>query len=141
MARWIGIFPLHGTGRFVVIPDVAQQLSLQVRDGSEHPSCDDVGYALALRNPRAYPGVLEHPLAYWQKLAEKAGISSRDPGAVPELTVRLTPREPEVVCLVAEGIMNQEIALKLNLSEHNVRNYVLRIFLVPLPPEATRSTN
>ena len=33
-------------------------------------------YALALRNPREYPGVLEDPIAYWQKLTEKAGISS-----------------------------------------------------------------
>ena len=33
-------------------------------------------YALALRNPREYPGVLEDPLAYWQKLTEKAGIPS-----------------------------------------------------------------
>jgi two-component system nitrate/nitrite response regulator NarL len=40
----------------------------------------------------------------------------------------LTPREREVVSLVAEGMRNQEIALKLNLSEHTVRNYLLRIF-------------
>jgi AcrR family transcriptional regulator len=33
-------------------------------------------YALALRNPRDYPGVLEAPLAYWQKLTEKAGLRS-----------------------------------------------------------------
>jgi len=33
-------------------------------------------YALALRNPRDYPGVLEAPLAYWQELARKAGLSS-----------------------------------------------------------------
>jgi AcrR family transcriptional regulator len=38
-------------------------------------------YALALRNPQAYPGVLEDPLAYWQKLMEKAGIPS-SPDAV-----------------------------------------------------------
>jgi len=33
-------------------------------------------YALALRNPREYPGVLEDPITYWRKLTEKAGISS-----------------------------------------------------------------
>jgi AcrR family transcriptional regulator len=38
-------------------------------------------YAPALRNPQAYPGVLEDPLAYWQKLMEKAGIPS-SPDAV-----------------------------------------------------------
>ena len=31
-------------------------------------------YALALRNPREYPGVLEEPLAYWLKLTEKADV-------------------------------------------------------------------
>jgi two-component system, NarL family, nitrate/nitrite response regulator NarL len=41
---------------------------------------------------------------------------------------RLTARERDVVRLVAEGMRNQEIALKLNLSEHTVRNYLLRIF-------------
>ena len=34
-------------------------------------------YALALRSPRDYPGVLEDPLAYWQKLIKKAGIPAR----------------------------------------------------------------
>ena len=41
---------------------------------------------------------------------------------------RLTPRERDVVRLVADGMRNQEIANKLNLSEHTVRNYMLRIF-------------
>jgi two-component system nitrate/nitrite response regulator NarL len=40
----------------------------------------------------------------------------------------LTPRERDVVRLAAEGMRNQEIALKLNLTEHTVRNYMLRIF-------------
>lgn len=34
-------------------------------------------YALALRNPREYPGVLEDPLCYWQKLTGRTGISER----------------------------------------------------------------
>jgi DNA-binding NarL/FixJ family response regulator len=40
----------------------------------------------------------------------------------------LTPRERDVVRLVAEGMRNREIAPKLNLTEHTVRNYLLRIF-------------
>ncbi len=32
-------------------------------------------YALALRNPKEYPGVLEDPLSYWQKLTRRGGIS------------------------------------------------------------------
>jgi AcrR family transcriptional regulator len=33
-------------------------------------------YALALRNPRDYPGVLEEPLAFWPKLVQAMGIPS-----------------------------------------------------------------
>jgi DNA-binding NarL/FixJ family response regulator len=40
----------------------------------------------------------------------------------------LTLREQEVVRLAAEGMRNQEIARKLNLREHTVSNYLLRIF-------------
>jgi DNA-binding NarL/FixJ family response regulator len=40
----------------------------------------------------------------------------------------LTPREKDVVRLAAEGMRNQEIAMKLNVSEHTVRNYMFRIF-------------
>jgi hypothetical protein len=32
----MGLFPFHGTGRFVVLPYVAQELSLQIREGSEY---------------------------------------------------------------------------------------------------------
>ena len=34
-------------------------------------------YTLALRHPGDYPGVLEDPLAYWQKLTEQAGVDSK----------------------------------------------------------------
>ena len=37
-------------------------------------------YALALRDPQGYPGVLTDPLDYWQKLAGMAG-ESREAGA------------------------------------------------------------
>jgi DNA-binding NarL/FixJ family response regulator len=40
----------------------------------------------------------------------------------------LTRREEEVVRLVADGLKNREIALKLQVKEHSVRNYVYRIF-------------
>jgi AcrR family transcriptional regulator len=33
-------------------------------------------YALALRNPRDYPGVLEEPLAFWPKLVRAMGIQA-----------------------------------------------------------------
>jgi two-component system nitrate/nitrite response regulator NarL len=40
----------------------------------------------------------------------------------------LTHREQEIVSLVAEGMRNEEVSQKLNLTEHTVRNYLCRIF-------------
>jgi len=40
----------------------------------------------------------------------------------------LTPREEQVVALVAEGLSNRQIAGELNLSEHTIKKYLFRIF-------------
>jgi DNA-binding NarL/FixJ family response regulator len=40
----------------------------------------------------------------------------------------LTHREEEVVRLVADGLKNREIAQRLKVKEHSIRNYVYRIF-------------
>jgi len=40
----------------------------------------------------------------------------------------LTARESEVTHLVTEGLTNREIAAKLGLSEHTIKNYIFRIF-------------
>jgi DNA-binding NarL/FixJ family response regulator len=40
----------------------------------------------------------------------------------------LTPREEQVVALVAEGMANREIARELNLSEHTIKTYLYRVF-------------
>jgi len=40
----------------------------------------------------------------------------------------LTPREEQVVALVADGLSNREVAGELGLSEHTIKKYLLRIF-------------
>jgi DNA-binding NarL/FixJ family response regulator len=40
----------------------------------------------------------------------------------------ITPREEQVVALVAEGLSNRDIARELGLSEHTVKKYLFRIF-------------
>ena len=43
-------------------------------------------------------------------------------------TTLLSQREQEVVRCVAEGLSNREIAGRLNLSQHTIKNYLFRIF-------------
>ncbi len=45
-----------------------------------------------------------------------------------EGTPLLTRREEDVVRLVADGMKNREIAERLKVSEHSIRNYLYRIF-------------
>jgi DNA-binding NarL/FixJ family response regulator len=40
----------------------------------------------------------------------------------------LTRREEDVVRLLADGLKNREIAQKLEVTEHSIRNYLYRIF-------------
>ena len=40
----------------------------------------------------------------------------------------LTPREEQVVALVADGMTNRGVAVELGLSEHTIKKYLLRIF-------------
>jgi DNA-binding NarL/FixJ family response regulator len=40
----------------------------------------------------------------------------------------LTPREEQVVALVADGLSNRGVAEELGLSEHTIKKYLLRIF-------------
>jgi DNA-binding NarL/FixJ family response regulator len=40
----------------------------------------------------------------------------------------LTPREEQVVALVADGLANRQVAGELGLSEHTIKKYLLRIF-------------
>lgn len=44
------------------------------------------------------------------------------------IKIELTPREQSVLDLVAEGLMNKEIARRLDTSVRNVEKYVSRLF-------------
>ena len=54
------------------------------------------------------------------------GVASFTPEP-PPIKVQLTPREKEVLDLVSEGLMNKEIARKLETSIRNVEKYVTRL--------------
>ena len=40
----------------------------------------------------------------------------------------LTKRESDVASLLAEGLSNKEVSMKLSLTEHTVSNYLFRIY-------------
>lgn len=41
---------------------------------------------------------------------------------------RLTQRERDIVRHLVDGLTNQQIADRLNLSEHTIRNYLIRVY-------------
>ncbi|MGB3202054.1 MAG: response regulator transcription factor [Nodosilinea sp.] len=57
-------------------------------------------------------------------LSQKGGIAK----VASDIRIDLTPREQSVLDLVAEGLMNKEIASRLDTSVRNVEKYVSRLF-------------
>lgn len=59
-------------------------------------------YALALRQPDAYPGVLQEPLAYWRSLLGRAGVTL-ERGAESTATLLLAATRGLLLDLAATG--------------------------------------
>jgi two-component system, NarL family, response regulator YdfI len=62
--------------------------------------------------------------------AAAAGLLTFDVSMIPrpdpgdELTAELTPREIQVLQLLAEGLVNRDIAERLNISEHTIKFHI-----------------
>jgi HD-GYP domain-containing protein (c-di-GMP phosphodiesterase class II) len=81
------------------------------------------GSAARRLRQRAHAGELES--AAVEAVLHAAGQTTKRPNARPH---GLTPREIEVLCLVARGASNREIAASLVISEKTARNHVERTY-------------
>lgn len=79
-----------------------------------------------------YKGYAQFGPGIWQKMI--AQVSNKSPSiaavesdTLPPGLLELTPRERDVLCLIATGSSNREIAQKLFISEGTVKNHVTNI--------------
>ena len=60
-------------------------------------------------------------------VSQEMAAALLDPEESPADAAGLTPRELEVLCLVAEGATNREIAQELLISQHTAKVHVRRV--------------
>ena len=78
---------------------------------------------------RAIEAVMQDTNWLGQKIVEKlATLTRRHAGDVPPPSAELTSRERDVLGLVAHGLPDPEIAIRLDLSRATVRNHVSAIY-------------
>jgi len=90
---------------------------------------DAVGYALGARTESPGPGARASGGPAWTdpaRLAAAAG-SRREAGGGPRSPTLLTPREHEIVELIAQGLSNREIADELVISPATAARHVANI--------------
>jgi len=119
-------YPRSLPGAALGMPDrilaaaVAYQSALEPRP--YRAALDPAAAARRIRD-RARDGELDDVAA--EAVLHAAGHRTRRPGTRPD---GLTPREIEVLCLVARGASNKEIAAALVISEKTARNHVERTY-------------
>lgn len=108
----------HSGGRF----DAARaraELATVLRAQGDHEAAGEEAER-AVEDLRELGAAAEAEFA-WLLGGERAG---RDPG---DPLARLTPRQAEVLALIAKGLTNREIAERLVVSEHTVHRHVANI--------------
>jgi DNA-binding NarL/FixJ family response regulator len=89
-------------------------------------SADEIRRALdqVTRGQAAIDPTVQHHLVD----AINAGPLAPDTRPVPELPDGLTPREAEVLALIAQGLSNSEIAQRLSVNETTIKSHVNHLF-------------
>ena len=81
--------------------------------------------AAAADGEAADVGELSRQIAEIRNILMQRGAIAQ---ATPSIKIDFTPREQSVLDLVVDGLMNKEIARRLNTSVRNVEKYVSRLF-------------
>ena len=122
----------------VVISDVARATrysnsaarDILARQPGHAPSLDDAIAESQMVGAARGEGIVEHSVPLEEDTVFVAFL--RDSSAVPRLPARLrqrlSPREADVALLVAAGLRDAEIAVRLNLSVHTVKGYLREAF-------------
>jgi len=86
------------------------------------------------------PAVQHHVVS---ALANQGAAAQHDPGAdgAPALPDELTPREAEVLRLIAEGLTNAEIAERLVVSPATVKSHINHVFAKASLRDRTQAVN
>jgi DNA-binding CsgD family transcriptional regulator/tetratricopeptide (TPR) repeat protein len=103
-------------------------------------------FLLGDRDRRARAGPLLDQAASLAGTIGMAGLSARiqalGGGAAPsELPADLSPREAQILALVARGLSNREIGARLSISEHTVANHVRAILRKTESANRTEATS
>jgi DNA-binding NarL/FixJ family response regulator len=90
------------------------------------------GYLLKRSSPQqilnAIQDILQGGAPMTSAIARKLVNVFQAPVAPSSAATALSPREREVLDLLAQGLSNKEIGAKLNLSPFTVKNYLARVF-------------
>lgn len=109
---------LHARGDEVIPIEQGRLLATEI-PGAEFVELDSRNHILLADEPA------------WRRFGEAVveftGVAGGPPGEDPAFEA-LTPREREVLALVAEGLANAEVAERLEISDKTVRNHLSSVF-------------
>jgi DNA-binding NarL/FixJ family response regulator len=121
----------HPETQVVVLTTYAEEADIiaAMRAGALGYLTKDAGraqIAAAVRTAAGGQAVLDP--AVQQRLLAAASAGPSRPAPADEATADLTPREVEVLRLIADGLSNREIASRLFLTEATVKSHINRLF-------------